>query len=322
MTPAVADAVGSAKAASADAPATPVVPVCDSAQMCTFSWGSRVFAVDGQNGARIVTFALAGDNVLVAKTAGAAEFGATFWPSPQTLWNWPPIAAVDSGPYTVALQGNMLIMTSGTFTLATGEPMMTVEKHFAVDAASSVVTITYVLVNQGNSSISLAPWEVTRVAPGGVAFFPDPAGGAAPLACSGTFSAPATSDLESYTFFADLPGTGETKLCAAGGAKGYQAYLGGSLLLVQAWPAVPVAEIAAGEGEDELYSDPSFTYVEVENQGPYLPIAGGGRAEWTVHWTLTSVAAVTGGADASAVLASSSLRQAIEQVADGAAALP
>jgi hypothetical protein len=298
-----------------------VIPTCDSAQMCTFSWGSRIFAVDAKNGARIVKFSLSGNNILLTQAAGATEFGATFWPSPQTLWNWPPIATVDTGAYSVSIQGDVLVLTSGAFAIATGDPMMTIEKRFAVNSASNVVTITYAFINQGNSPVSVAPWEITRVAPGGVTFFPNPDSGPAPRTCSGTFSAPTTSDFESYTFFASLPGTGQTKLCADGGMKGYEAYLSGNLLLVQAWTDVPASENAAGEGEDEFYTDPNFTYEEVENQGPYAPVGAGNRAEWTVRWTLTSIAAVDGGIGPSDILASSSLRQEVEQVADSVAAL-
>src|SRR5580704_20290 len=74
-----------------------VTPACNSANLCTFSWGSYAFAVDAANGGRVVAFSLAGNNVLVTEAANAADFGATFWPSPQSTWNWPPIAAVDTG---------------------------------------------------------------------------------------------------------------------------------------------------------------------------------------------------------------------------------
>ncbi len=298
-----------------------VIPVCTSAQLCTFSWGSYGFGVDAAHGARIVEFSLSGNNILLTQAAGAAEFGATFWPSPQTLWGWPPIATIDTGAYSVSIQGDVLVLTSSSFTITAGDPTMTIEKRIAVNSASNVVTITYAFINQGNASVSVAPWEVTRVAPGGMTFFPNPDGGPAPRTCSGAFSVPTTSDFEGYTFFANLPTTGQTKLCADGGTKGYEAFLSGDLLLVQAWTDVPASENAAGEGEDEFYTDPSFTYEEVENQGPYAPIGAGNRAEWTVRWTLTAIAAMDGGVGPSEILASSSLRQDIEQVADSEAAL-
>jgi hypothetical protein len=297
-----------------------VVPACDSTQICTFSWGSYVFGVDAKHGARIVEFSLSSHNVLVTQAAGAAEFGATFWPSPQTLWGWPPIATIDTGAYSVSIQGGVLVLTSGAFTIAASDPTMTIEKRFAVNSASNVVTITYAFVNQGSTSVSVAPWEITRVAPGGVTFFPNPDSGPTPRTCSGAFSVATTSDFEGYTFFANLPTTGQTKLCADGGTKGYEAFLLGDLLLVQAWADVPASENAVGEGEDEFYTDPNFTYEEVENQGPYAPIGAGSRAEWTVRWTITALAPMDGGMGPSDILASSSLRQKIEQVADSEAA--
>jgi hypothetical protein len=297
-----------------------VIPVCDSAKLCTFTWGEYVFAVDASDGARIVQFSLSGHNILVTKAVVPSAFGATFWPSPQSAWNWPPNATIDSAAYSVSIQGGVLVLTSSSFSVTAGGPLLTVEKRFAVNSANNVVTITYAFVNQGSTSVSASPWEITRVASGGVTFFPNPDSGPAPRTC-GTFAVPATSNLESYTFFADLSGTRESKLCADGGSKGYEAHLSGNLLLVQAWTDVPVSENAAGEGEDEFYTDPNFTYEEVENQGPYAPIGAGNRVEWTVRWTLISLANMASGVGPSDVLASSSLRQQIEQAADSQAAL-
>jgi hypothetical protein len=298
-----------------------VVPTCNDANLCTLSWGAYEFAVDAAHGARIVTFSLAGSNVLLTEAAGDAEFGATFWPSPQTAWGWPPIAAVDTGAYTVSIQGDALVLTSAAFAIAAGDPEMTIEKRFSVDSATNVVTIAYSFDNQGTAAISVAPWEITRVTAGGLTFFPNPASGPVPRTCSGGFRTPTASNDESYTFFVDLPSTGETKLCADGGPKGYEAELLGDLLLVQAWADVPAVGEAPGEGEDELYTDPSFTYEEVENQGPYASLAGGSSAAWTVRWTLTKVAGLPAGVQAPAVLASASLRQSIEQAADSQASL-
>jgi hypothetical protein len=298
-----------------------VVPTCNSANLCTLSWGSYDFAVDAAHGARVVTFSLAGTNILLTQAAGAAEFGATFWPSPQSAWNWPPIAAIDTSAYTATIQNDVLVLTSAAFTIATGDPEMTIEKRFSVNSGSNVVTIVYSFHNQGTTAVSLAPWEITRVAAGGLTFFPNPAGGPAPRTCSGTFPMPTTSDDESYTFFADLSSTGQTKLCAEGGPKGYEAQLSGDLLLVQAWTDVPDAAEAAGEGQDEFYTDPSFTYEEVENQGPYASLAAGSSTQWIVRWTLAKVAGLDAGVKASSVLDSASLRQSVEQAADQQATL-
>ena len=40
------------------------------------------------------------------------DFGSTFWPAPQSEWNWPPIATYDSKPYTAVVQGNSVKLTA------------------------------------------------------------------------------------------------------------------------------------------------------------------------------------------------------------------
>lgn len=325
--------------ASAEASANPVAPTCDTSNLCTFAWGDYKFVVDANQGARIIEFSLSGNNAILSQAAatalGASEFGATFWPSPQNGtggWGWPPIAAIDTGAYAVSIVGNVVHLTSASFTITDGDPTMTVEKIFSVNASSGVVTIQYVFHNPGTASVSVAPWEITRVATGGLTFFPNPTSAPTTSTCS-SFTPPPVTTLDSYTFFADDAATfadastEESKFCADGGPKGYEAHLAGNQLLVQAWQDVPASQNVPGEGEDEFYSDPALTYEEIENQGPYASIAGGASSAWTVRWSLSNLATFAAGADASALDWASILvghggtRPAIEQAADAQALL-
>lgn len=210
---------------------------------------------------------------------------------------------------------------------------MTAEKVFSANAADGVVTISYTFHNVGTAPVSVAPWEITRVAAGGLTFFPNPTSAPVMSGC-GSFTPPPVTTLDSYTFFADDAATfadastEESKFCADGGSKGYEAHLAGSQLLVQAWQDVPASENVPGEGEDEFYTDPSLTYEEVENQGPYTAIAAGESATWTVRWSLSNLAATVGAsADASAfdwasiLTSGNGTLRAIEQAADAQALL-
>ncbi|HEY5958208.1 MAG TPA: hypothetical protein VIV60_16705, partial [Polyangiaceae bacterium] len=76
-----------------------------------------VMTIDPALGARILSFVLDGHNVLleapaVAGTDNANNFGATFWPSPQSAWGWPPIAEIDSGEYALSKAGDGYALTS------------------------------------------------------------------------------------------------------------------------------------------------------------------------------------------------------------------
>jgi hypothetical protein len=316
-----------------------VTPTCDATDVCTFAWGAYKFVVDGGNGARIIEFSLSGTNAILSEAAacaaGAADYGATFWPSPQNGdggWGWPPIAEIDTGPYTVSVVGSALHMTSGSFTVISGDPTMTVEKVFSVNAASGVVTIDYMFHNTGTAPISVAPWEITRVAAGGLTFFPNPTSAPATSGCSSFTPQPVTT-LDGYTFFADDAATfadastDQGKFCTDGGSKGYEAHLSGNQLLVQAWSDVPASENVPGEGEDEFYTDPSLSYEEMENQGPYSAIAAGSSSSWTVRWSLSSIASFDAGADAAAfdwasiLTSGNGTLQTIENAADTQALL-
>jgi hypothetical protein len=246
----------------------------------TFTVGSTVFAVDAAKAGRIVTFSLAGKNILTAaKNSQDNNWGSTFWPSPQSAWNWPPPAELDPGPYTALLCGATVIMTSQTSALLG----LSVTKQFTVDAVTGVVTIQYGLVNHGNQARSVAPWEITRVAAGGLTFFPMGEG-------SPTQGPQALLNLQiaaGVAWFAyDAAAVTAEQKVFADGHEGWIAHVDGNLVLVKAFSDTPAAQAAPGEAEIELYTDAAHTYIEVENQGAYVSVAPGETSTWTVRWFL------------------------------------
>ena len=84
-----------------------VVPAI-SGSVFSFQFGDTLFAVDANLGGRIVTFSLSAHNILTGPAVDAANFGSTFWSSPQSDWNWPPPPEIDSAPYTASLDGTIL----------------------------------------------------------------------------------------------------------------------------------------------------------------------------------------------------------------------
>jgi len=72
----------------------------------------------------------------------------------------------------------------------------------------------------------------------------------------------------------------------ADGREGWIAHVAGDLLLVKSFPGISAAQAAPGEAEIELYTDAGRSYVEVENQGPYVALAPGATATWPVRWFL------------------------------------
>lgn len=257
----------------------PVIPVL-SGTVYSFAFADTVFAVDAAKGARIVTFSLLGRNILTVPTpAEMNNTGSTFWPSPQSDWSWPPPSQIDPGPYTGSPIGGLLSLTSAPApTLG-----LVVTKEFSVDSRAGVVTIQYGLVNHGTAARSAAPWEITRVAAGGLTFFPMGDG----VPSKGSQDLLPLKIVDGVAWFAyDATLIPNDQKVFADGHEGWIAHVDGDLLLVKSFTDTPVAQAAPGEAEIEIYTNAAHTYIEVENQGAYTKIAAGAKSVWPVRWFL------------------------------------
>lgn len=251
-------------------------------------FGELFFEVTPAVGGRITAARLGTNDALAPTNVHPNNYGSTFWTAPQSDWSWPPVEAIDSAAYTLMVEDTSFTVTSpavtGTDTVVDG---VRVTKKFSPDFAANAIVVEYTIVNGGGSAKKLAPWEITRVAPGGLTFFasdtaPFPAMGGAP-------ELPTTSMAGCY-WFQNSPSTPQGKLFSDG--KGWLAHVTpDDLLFVKVFPDVATGEFAPGEAEIEIYSTSSTPsegsrYVEVENQGAYATIPAQGSSTWKVIWYL------------------------------------
>jgi len=258
--------------------ANSVVPAANGS-LFSFQFGDTLFSVDANLGGRIVTFALSGRNILTGPAVDPANFGSTFWSSPQSDWNWPPPPEIDSAPYAASLDGAVLSLSGAT---AAGLGLA-VEKKFSADGAAGVVTVAYTLANRGSNARQVAPWEITRVAAGGLTFFPMGEG----VPRKGTQALLSPTILGGVAWFAyDAAAITADQKLFADGLEGWIAHVDGDLLLVKSFGDTLPSQAAPGEAEIELYANAGHTYVEVENQGATVNLAPGDSTTWTVRWML------------------------------------
>jgi hypothetical protein len=236
--------------------------------------GEVALEADPEAGGRITALRFGGRNLLTGPEVDAGNYGSTFWTSPQSQWEWPPLPEIDSAPYRAAVEGGALVMR-GAVSPALG---VAVEKHVSADRERRVLTLEYRVLNRGAAATRLAPWEITRVAPGGLTFYPK---------ATGTFppSNLTVHDVGGVTWFPYDAGsiTGHHKLFADC-AEGWIAHVDGDALFVKAFDVVPRAAQAPGEAQIEIYANPAHTYVEIEQQGAYTTIAHGASLIWRVEW--------------------------------------
>jgi hypothetical protein len=237
--------------------------------------GGMAMEVDPATGGRIVAFRLDGQNLMSGPEVDRLNHGATFWPSPQSLWHWPPPPEIDSRAYGVQL-GDGLLVLEGPVSPALG---LAVGKRFRADPAAGAIAVEYVMKNARPAVVRLAPWEISRHPPGGLTFFPLGEGGVYPQS-----DLPVTHQKGVVFWTHDPARTTRNTQLYADGAEGWVAHVQRGLLLLKLWADVPRAQQAPGEGEVELYADGSGTYLEVEQQGPYVAISPGNSTSWTVRW--------------------------------------
>jgi len=256
----------------------PVQPVVEGGRH-VLAWDDVRVEIDAAVGGRVTALRVAGRNLLSEPAADAGNYGSTFWPSPQSAWGWPPVAEIDHGPYRAQLEPAAIIMR-GAPSAALG---VAVAKRFAADAGRGVLIFDFAIENRGGAPTRLAPWQITRVPPGGLSLFPTGAGqGDDPPCPPSNLAVREALGVTWYDF--DAAAVTDHQKLFADGREGWLAHVDGDAVLIKTFAVVPRAAQAPGEAQIEIYATPAHTYVEIEAQGPYETIAPGAALSWRVTW--------------------------------------
>ena len=230
--------------------------------------------IDPSMGGRIVSFTLDGFEFLTGTNIHPDNFGSTFWPSPQSMWNWPPPPALDNKPYESMQKGPGLSLVSEQ-DLNTG---LQVQKEFRPGTKGRIQP-TYTIINSGTESRKAAPWEITRANKGGLLFFP---AGKTPVGKK-HFDPARLEVLNGVIWYQDeKERPSGNRLSIADGSEGWTAYAIGGRVLIKKFRDVAPEDNAPGEAEVSLYVSGEADYIEL--QGPYREIKPGERLSWSVEW--------------------------------------
>ncbi|MES1190666.1 MAG: DUF4380 domain-containing protein [Steroidobacter sp.] len=216
--------------------------------------------------------------------SGCNGSGSTFWTSPQKAWpngGWPPVASVDGEAYTAHVKNDHLLLNGPGNALLGAR----INKDFSIDSEHCIVDLRYTI--NASRAQHIAPWEITRVKRGGIAFFP--------LGDRNKLSAgPLASRVSiagNVVWFDDtgmpvLPLSGGAKLIADGRG-GWLAYVAQGKLYIKRFDDVTPEATAPGEGDIEIYADGEF--LELEVQGRYTSLNAGDALPWNVQWRVVTV---------------------------------
>ncbi len=241
--------------------------------------------VDPLFGGRIISLKLNGKELLIGKDIHPANYGSTFWPSPQTIWDWPPPVTLDSAPYNVKVKKEKLILTSDIdSTLG-----IQFQKEITIKEKSKSVSIEYSIKNTSVEDRKISGWEITRMPKGGLVFFPK--GLIEPKVKR--FDPIPYEEKDNILWYKNDETEKMTnhKLSVADGSEGWQAYAVNGLLFIKKFEDVKPEKQAPDEGEIPLYVHPELPYVEIEAQGPYETVKPNGKLKWKMKWYVRAIPA-------------------------------
>ena len=234
--------------------------------------------ISPQDGGKIISFMLDGDNLIVRKEDKQSSYGSTFWPSPQAMWNWPPLKALDRDHYSVKEENSKIILTSDV----DPKTQLRFSKIITGPVKANTIELPFIITNEGDKDISVAPWQVTRVGKGGLLFFPY---GEREMTTK-YFEVAPTKEIDGIVWYQSNKEEPlkSNLLNVADGKEGWLAYASGNKLFVKKFPEVSTEQIAPGEGDVLFYVDMRSDLIEIEVQGPYKKLKPGESSEWTVEW--------------------------------------
>jgi hypothetical protein len=275
-------------------------------------FGGLSFAVNPAIGARITSFKLDGDELLTDATANPQFWGSTLWTSPASDWVVPgtfvPPAAVDGNPYTTTVSADGVITATSAPTTANGKRFV-ITKVFHADLARRAIVIDYEITNMGSAAFKLSHWEVTRVFPNGLTFFPS----GAMTKLDFLPQLVLVKQAQGYTWYDNtthVMGKGESK-AGTDSSGGFIAQVAphpsGDLLFIKAFAGVTAAAAPPGHYPVELYCNDPHTYVELEDHSAYDSIAPGATYTRTVTWSLRRLPKGTDRSVGSAALVAAAL---------------
>jgi hypothetical protein len=282
--------VGTDSSSDSGAPPSLTLPIVRG-DLDVLELGSLYFAVKPSLGARIVSFKLDSDELLTDATANPKFFGSTLWTSPASDWVVPgtfvPPAVVDSDPYTATVSNDGVITATSQPSTANGKRFV-ISKVFHADLAKNAIVIDYKITNTGTAAFRLSHWEVTRVFPNGLMFFP-----------SGTMTkldflpqVVQVKQAQGYTWYDNtthVMGKGESK-AGTDSPGGFIAQVApntkGDLLFIKAFKGITVAAEPPGHYPIEFFCNDPHTYVEIEDHSSYDQVAAGATYTQTVTWYL------------------------------------
>jgi hypothetical protein len=198
------------------------------------------------------------------------------------------VPGFDTAMYTMSLAGST-ITGVGPNAMFAGKTL-NVTKKLSADLAKGAFDLEYSITNKGANTFTIGHWEVSRVPPGGLTFFPNGTG------TPRVFGKMNVVVMNGFVWFdhtkyeAGAGAATDYGKYSADGTGGWVAHVvadktgAGDILFVKTFKDIPTGTAGAGHGEVEMYASPDLGYEEVEIHHEQASFAKDVTIAWPVRW--------------------------------------
>lgn len=234
--------------------------------------------IDAKVGARIISLEIGGRELLSSKKVNPHFYGSTLWLAPEGKWKGQGV--LDNGDYkAVYFHGTDLTLKSKRDT----SRGFLFSKQFHGDISDTSITINYTITNISKDTQEVAPWEVTRVPTGGLAFTPKANQADVPKPNQSYPLLKIIDSLGIIWYPYDSSDQSPQKMFM-NGSEGWIAYVNNDMLFIKKFPVIKPDQAAPGEKNVEMYVNKGKTYIELENQGVYERLLPHNALTYKVKW--------------------------------------
>ncbi len=246
--------------------------------------GEVTMTVSAKEGGKIMSYKY-GDTEMLSQLKRPNQYGSTFWTSPQKEWNWPPVNEFDRAPYTDESGTYKSVFGDGNQSLTLASQVgrklpFQIVKQYSPDPKGRFIRVSYTIINKGEETRQVAPWEISRVLADekGLIFFDAPVEGITPADLI-----PFKEVAGASWYNPDV--TNQNRKINSDG-KGWLAYAANGFLMIKKFDDITPSQPAPEEAEIQIYVNMGKSYIELESQGEYKTLAPGEKLTWEVDWYL------------------------------------
>jgi len=251
-------------------------------------------------GGLIAAFKLNGKSIILEEPSPESGMqGSTFWPSPQSLFDWPPPPTISGGTEADGETGRSA-EGGGTYDVQVDDAKLSVVltsqpdpdlgvrvvKNVSCDTERQAMVVRYTMEKVDTATnLSLAGWEKTNLPAGALIFWDHGDAETVTRIDDMSNKTSQTLDVDGDTFYFDHSNDdvheGGTKI-ASNTTSSWIAAVRDDIMFVKVFKSVPLDKVAPGEGDVAVFARPSFS--SIENQGAYGAVKKGKPSVYVVCW--------------------------------------